>query len=188
MKKITFIGALIGMTMMTAPAFAMDNTYVSIGGGVSFAKDQEIRPNYGENWKQPINAAAPHNIAIGMKEGETRAEFEVGHQQFNPKNDSGNNSRVYSLLANGYYDFLENGITPFVTGGIGVGFFNSDNECVDNKTAFAYQVGAGVAVPVSDSVTIDAKYRHFGTTQISQNDYKFTPSSDAILLGVRVGI
>ena len=114
---------------------------------------------------------------------------------------------VTSLMVNAYYLFpVGGGIKPFVTAGTGVAQvryadFNINNlpnpddsnvlnRNTDNTTTFAYQLGAGVAVPVSRNVTFDAFYRYFTTARYNMPSFGADTSmqNHQFLVNVRVGI
>ncbi|NTW56474.1 MAG: porin family protein [Chlorobiaceae bacterium] len=134
---------------------------------------------------------------------------------------------VLSLMANGYYDFkLGKNIELYATAGIGVArvslkdvrevttiegdgnggyiFYPNTNPGYSNTTeAVAWQLGAGVAVPVSRKIKIDLRYRYFATSDFTvpgvgsyyyanitggSKDSKTNFSSHSVLLGLRVGI
>ncbi len=90
--------------------------------------------------------------------------------------------QTMALLLNGYYDF-KNGtaLTPFITGGLGVGRIKSKLNVIDpaatpssllvdfdsyssNKTNFIWQLGAGVSYALDDKIDLDVGYRytHYG--------------------------
>lgn len=84
------------------------------------------------------------------------------------------------FMANLYYDLhLPNiGILPWIGGGIGGAYIdyeiaeaNSTLQAKDNAWVFAYQLMAGVTVPVSDGVSMSAGYRYFQTQQFEYVDY-----------------
>ena len=121
--------------------------------------------------------------------------------------DLAGNVSVLSILANGYYDIHAGGIDPYITAGVGGASisFNDINASAGNlqysgsyanaqATAIAYQVGAGVVIPLCKNVKLDARYRYFSTgkvgnittSQVTLNDISII--SNSVLLGVRVGI
>lgn len=57
-------------------------------------------------------------------------------------------------------------------------------------TSFAYQIGAGLAIPVADNIMLDARYRYFNAIDFSINGPSHTVdiSSHSALLGLRVGM
>ena len=79
----------------------------------------------------------------------------------------GGRVRQLSALANVWVDLpIGNSITPYVGGGLGVSGFEIDGE---GKGRFAWQLGAGVAVPLSDGfdLTLDYRYRQAGRSTIA---------------------
>jgi len=70
----------------------------------------------------------------------------------------------------------------------------SGSSANDQVTAIAYQIGAGVAIPLSDTVKLDARYRYFSTgkiggittSQLTISDFNII--SNSVLLGLRVDI
>lgn len=102
----------------------------------------------------------------------------------------------YTMMFNGYYDFMkDSAFQPFVTAGIGYSRaaweFRIDSDIPDvtldiynrylkdNDAGYCYQVGAGIAYEISDTVTMDLKYRYFGGDV--EDD-----ASQNVLLGVRI--
>jgi opacity protein-like surface antigen len=76
--------------------------------------------------------------------------------------------RAYSLMANAWYDFdTDMGFTPYVGGGFGMAQVQINGSLAGQKlhekndTTFAWQLGAGIAVPISDSVKATLDYRYF---------------------------
>jgi opacity protein-like surface antigen len=134
---------------------------------------------------------------------------------------------VLSLMANGYYDFkLGKKIELYATAGIGAAqvslknvhetisvegdgyggyiFYPNTNPgySAQEKT-IAWQVGAGIAVPVTKNIKVDLRYRYFATSDFTlpgtgsavylspssgTEDAKTNYSSHSVLLGLRVGI
>lgn len=78
------------------------------------------------------------------------------------------NLRAYSLMANAWYDFNTGmGFTPYIGGGIGLaqvqidGNLNGFKLHEKNDSTFAYQLGAGISVPISDGISASLDYRYF---------------------------
>jgi len=79
--------------------------------------------------------------------------------------------RAYAVMANVWYDFHDMGsswgITPYIGGGVGVaqvqidGALNNKSIFERNDSVFAWQVGAGFSMPLSDSTQIFFDYRYF---------------------------
>jgi opacity protein-like surface antigen len=78
---------------------------------------------------------------------------------------------AYSLMANAWYDFhdldLPGGFTPYIGGGVGgaqvkiSGKLNNINHFEKNQFVFAWQIGAGASVPVTDDLKLFVDYRYF---------------------------
>ena len=93
---------------------------------------------------------------------------------------------ITSIMFNGYYDIpvTESGAEIFLMAGfgaaqihwdeVGPGFSGGDYEEDTVNTfsdgSFAWQIGAGVGIPVGDNLMLDARYRYFNTTNITSDD------------------
>ncbi|NQU46086.1 MAG: porin family protein [Chlorobium sp.] len=176
--------ALAGLS--AAPASAADH-YVSGNAGITWMNDVDYAGH-----KAEMEAGFALFGAIGCDYGNTRLEGELGYVQNDvDKVDGANGSgdiSVISLMANGYYDIdTGGGIEPYVTAG--VGFAQGHAESITNfgtwnETTLAWQVGAGVAVPVADNVMVDLRYRYFDTTDMLDDT---NIGSNNLLVGMRVG-
>lgn len=121
--------------------------------------------------------------------------------------DLDGDASVLSLMANGFYDIeLSGGVEFYAMAGVGVAQVDMEiNDVAGVKaylpaayepvaikvteTTLAYQVGAGLAIPVSDGVMIDARYRYFATTDFNVVGVIDTNvSSHSALLGLRVSL
>ena len=181
------------------------------------AVEQYVSGNIGMSWVNEINdGAVRYSLddgttvlgAIGLRcpERDCRVEAEVGYQTnaintvtsgFGPSDYRGD-VHVWSLLANGYYNIYDGkGFKPYITAGIGAARVKFDNlrfpfdsnGYSEHETAFAYQVGAGVAVPISPGVKLDARYRYFSTADFRLDDGSDTHfASNSLLIGLRVSL
>jgi len=84
------------------------------------------------------------------------------------------------------------GISPYVGGGLGVGFVNVDVDSIEgvgldasgDETGFAYQLGGGLMWSLTDNVALDLGYRWRG---VMLDDYDEDLNSNNVLLGLNVG-
>lgn len=84
------------------------------------------------------------------------------------------------------------GISPYIGGGLGVGFVNLDVDAIsgvsldasDSETGFAYQAGGGLMWNVHDNVALDLGYRYRG---VILEDYDQSLTSHNVLLGMNFG-
>ena len=164
--------------------------YVSASGGGAFTMDADnegggIGIESGFDTGFSVAGAIGYAFANGI-----RVEAEVGYRgadvdTLTITNDGGlgliglsgdaeGDVRVLSGMANAWYDFaVDFPVTPYAGGGIG--FANVDAEARfagvsivdDDDTVFAYQIGTGAAYALTETVSIFAGYRFFGTTDPS---------------------
>jgi opacity protein-like surface antigen len=220
MKKtlaLLFAGlAVAGLS--AAPASAADH-YVSGNVGLSWMNDSSIAADevYGID-EISFDAGLSLLGAVGCDYGDYRLEAEIGYQQndideVNIINEpefavtsgvpSEGNVSVLSLMANGYYDIDLGGVDLYATAGMGVAqvsfedfrygdAIEEDGGSMDfSETTLAWQVGAGLAVPIGTNISLDARYRYFATTDFSipqgKSDANINIASHNVLLGLRVG-
>jgi len=111
--------------------------------------------------------------------------------------------RAYSLMANAWYDFdFGMGFTPYIGGGMGLAQVQIDGSidgariAEKNDVVFAWQAGAGVAFPVTDSIKAFVDYRYFAANDAHLrlepgfNGGSIYPSFDShsIMVGLRFGL
>ena len=210
-KHLSLFGAVLTAGMLSVPAYAADSPsyYVSGNVGVSSFSKTDVK-----NPTKPLNDAILTTDAgiallgaVGVKFDCWRAEAELGYQRNNAKDVTSSNGDVSNLtgsisattvLANGYYDFNAGGFNPYLSAGIGwasVGVNNVQDgkgggPANQSHSAIGYQFGAGVAIPLSKTIALDARYRYFGTGTVSfdnqDGDFKITGSD--FLVGVRIGL
>jgi opacity protein-like surface antigen len=200
MKKHLFLlfGALLTLAILTAPLYA-DNAYVSGNVGYTLSNDLNIKNTDGNVIiKLPLKTGINIQGALGAQFDNFRIEGEIGYQTKDIDLAGVNGSwKTLSLLANGYYDFTTKGIQPYVTAGIGAGRVTLSDFIVGGDTfiwdggvtKLAYQLGAGVALPLTDNISIDVRYRYFALNDVIEGHLiKYTPSTNSILVGLRLGL
>jgi opacity protein-like surface antigen len=176
---------------------------VSGNVGFALAGDSDLTSPGLPNITIESDAGLALGVAAGYSSGNTRGEVEIGYQ----KNDldqatllgvpvalTGDTTSL-SVLFNGYYDIdTDSQFTPFVSAGLGfakidlndfnaVGSGSPDTN--DDDTVFAYQLGAGVGYAVNEKISIDIKYRYFGTADAEFGTEEIEYSSHNFLVGVR---
>lgn len=90
--------------------------------------------------------------------------------------------RLTSGMVNGWYTFGTGSVRPFVGAGLGVmeasidtAFtLGSNNGITDKDSAFAYMLGAGVEIPMSDTMSIVASYRYLAADGFEMTDNEGT--------------
>lgn len=100
------------------------------------------------------------------------------------------NEKTFSINAKYGYD-VYNGVTPFVTAGIGHSTIESKNnfrsgtywwETTDQEKNLSWNIGFGVAVPVTDnvSVTLAYTYTDLGSVEYANKMYHNTGATEGI--------
>ncbi|HPC08909.1 MAG TPA: outer membrane beta-barrel protein [Smithella sp.] len=151
-------------------AAAVNKPYVSVQGGVAFLTDSDVDAGI-RSTAMDFDPGYALGVAAGYKMGKYRVEGEIGYQKnevdkaLSGRRTSGD-MKAYSFLVNGYYDIAtKTRFTPYLTAGIGVAKVDGDFNRIAHvdDTAFAYQVGAGVAYAVNRALAVDLKYRYMDT-------------------------
>jgi len=108
--------------------------------------------DFDNDWMADIGAG--YNYGNGF-----RLEGELAHRR-NDFEDVQTDIKADSLMLNGFYDFNRDGaIQPYV--GVGVGYAKVDISGDDDDSSWAWQAMAGLAMPISDNLILDAAYRFF---------------------------
>lgn len=107
---------------------------------------------------------------------------------------------AWGFMANAKYTFNRTGeVRPFVLAGLGMAKVSADNINVagvsltdDSDTVVAYQAGVGVSYQFSPTMSVDASYRLFQTTDPTLNDSAGSPfdtayTSHSFLVGMTFG-
>lgn len=121
-------------------------------------------------------------IVTGASSGGTSIDFDTIDVSDFVFDDAGDDIKLrqWSAMANAWLDIpLGGGFEPYVGGGVGVtnvAFTGDDN---DSETLFTWQLGAGVAVPLSPKLRLTLDYRHRET---GRPDFDST-SSEGIASG-----
>jgi opacity protein-like surface antigen len=175
MKNLAITLVVLAAVMGLGIANASAEMYFSGNAGAVWVNDSDIDDGFdtGEisfDTGFGITAALGHSYGNGFR---TEAELgfrsndidEISIDGFGSASIDGDISSL-SFMVNGFYDFmLGNTFTPFV--GAGIGFANVEGDIdgigSEDDNVFAYQIAAGMAFPVNQSLKIDLQYRLFGT-------------------------
>jgi opacity protein-like surface antigen len=198
--------------MVVAPA----NWYVELGGGVGWYPD--VTWQYSDQGHaQKFHPGWIARLAVGryLWSG-VRVELE-GAYRSNEANrtvtsvggpfDIDGTARVWSLMANAYYDFtaLQLGrIVPFVGVGIGWAHVNLNTnftgfafvQARGSDDRLAWQLMAGLAVPITERAALTAQYTYFDTagdrmgvfnTGLGNTTITAPYRNHSVTLGLRLG-
>jgi len=219
-KAFSLLAVFMVAVMWSATGFSAEK-YVSGNIGISWpndvkVSDEESAPEYVT--ENEFDSGITLIGAYGTDFGDVRLETELGYQQndlqrtlefedgsLEDEYEMNGDMSIISILGNAYYDIaISEKVEFYLTAGAGVAFVSfgdigeADDDAEDlhnvEATAFAYQLGAGLAMPVADNITLDARYRYFATADFTLDDttiwWDDTHVTDlathSVLLGLRV--
>lgn len=99
---------------------------------------------------------------------------------------------ISTFLVNGYIDFYNGtAFSLFFTAGFGVARIDgemtiNDVTVDDDDTVFAYQLGVGAGFAVTETITLDCKFRYLGTQDFNIEGGDIEMASYNITAGIRV--
>lgn len=209
---LTSSGALAADLGVEAPAEAATpvapagNFYGAIFGGAAVVNDLDYDASTGESGTSYFDNGLDVSGAVGYAFGNGLSiEAQVGYLS---SDETGGTYGIYDVpvtgtgtvlygMINAWYGVDLGGITPFVGGGVGVASMTLDSVYTgvmfeastfeDTETTYAAQIGAGVAVELTDSLDLVGRYRYFMTGDVGFVDGQgttLTSSFGAHLLDV----
>jgi opacity protein-like surface antigen len=210
-KQILTIACCATLLSVSSIAYSAEGLYMNGNLGLAIANDSDVTDSEVPGLELTFESDSGFAFAgaIGNSfSNYVRLEAEIAYQ----KNDLdkvsisglagsaaiGGDTSSTALLLNGYFDFInKSAFTPFISGGMG--FANVDISAITvpgigpitssgDDTAFAYQFGVGVGYAVNDKVTIDVKYRYFGTADLEFDTTEVEYSSHNIYAGIRFNL
>ncbi|PWW83177.1 hypothetical protein CR164_01050 [Prosthecochloris marina] len=189
---------LIGVIFSSFPAQAA-SPYAGLTVGLAYLNDSSLKGSKRGDLSYEDGEA--YSYAHGLDLGCFRLEGEIGYQKndfetFEPGGIATDGDlSILSLLANGYYycQIGDSRIVPILSAGIGaanVEYEDEIDEFSEDDIVLAYQVGAGLGIKVSSSVSVNAMYRYFATQDASfregNEDIELDISSHNVLIGLKV--
>jgi len=203
MRSVLFASALAAFAFPAA-SFAQDKddgwyaagsaTLSLLDDSHTFVVDLPIPTGYAET-EYKMDAGWGAQIAVGYQFDRVRVEVEGGYA----RNDADRyvaivpptgeiaaegGHKVWRVMANGYYDFGDGPVQPYVGGGIGYAdvkirlfaarapFPNETPMLIldDHVGEFAYQAMAGVGFAVSQRVKVTTQYRWLSAGKVHMTD------------------
>ena len=188
MKISLLAGVAVAAMVLAAPEASAGGyrPYVSVFGGAAvLTKNPHISTSF-QTTNFDLLMNNPGYIiggTVGMDWGnQIRTELELSHARWNSDRyhshtssdgvpfDTTNSAKsdvsATYLLGNAWLDLSQGSMmTPYVGGGLGIGWANvnafTDTKSADhfNASGLAFQIGAGVRFSVGDRLSIDAGYR-----------------------------
>ena len=168
-----------------APVAADGNYYASVFGGAALVDDLNYDASTDVEGSSYFDTGLDVSGAFGYAFGNgLSVEAQVGYLRSDQTGGTygpfdvpvtGTGTVLYGMI-NAWYGVDLDGITPFVGGGVGVASLTLDSVYTgdlfsastfeDTETTYAAQVGAGVAVELTDSLELVGRYRYFMTGDV----------------------
>ena len=209
MKKFAVSAVICFFLVLPTISFGASDMYGSFNAGVAKSADGNMTISGVGSAELEYDTSFTVGGAIGYRLGESgdyRVEGEVAYQN-NEVDRIANNSLPYNpgggeissmeasiltFLLNGYIDFnYGSAFSWFFTGGFG--FARIDGEMTEDgvtydedDTVFAYQLGVGTGYAVTETVTLDCKYRYLSTEDFNIEGGEIEVLSHNITVGIRV--
>ena len=190
-----YLGVLICCCfLLTLPAlsFAASALYGSVNVGGAWLADQDWSMNGAYLGEAEYDTGYTFGAALGYKINAFRVEGEIAYQK-NDQDTFNNNPHpgafdVITYLANGYFDFvMERVFLPYLTVGIGAATVNfSELGFEEDDTVFAYQLGAGVGLTMSETLILDFSYRYLASQDSELDVYEAEAASHNLTVGLRM--
>lgn len=205
-KYVVIFVCCILVSIASTAAHCADGPYLGASIGFVMANDTDVDFNGGGSIDADFDNGYALAVAVGGNvQDNIRAEGEFSYQKIDLNKASatgwGSSSvdgdlTIISLLANGYIDFKTNGpITPFLTAGIGIANADVSNVIIgntgyyiegDDAIVFAYQLGGGIGIAMDKQMTVDLKYRYFGTSEADFDAASADFTSHNLYVGLRM--
>lgn len=168
-----------------APVRADGNFYASVFGGAALVNDLDYDASTSVEGSTYFDTGLDVSGAVGYAFGNgLSVEAQVGYLSSDQTGGTygpyevpvtGTGTVLYGMI-NAWYGVDLGGVTPFIGGGVGVasttldsvytGVMFEDSTFKDTATTYAAQVGAGVAVELTDSIELVGRYRYFMTGDV----------------------
>lgn len=199
---VLFFGTFPGVSVFSLPNVRWNNDYTT-----GFEGNLILGNQFTTNWAAEVeflyqNFDRDINGSYGWQEVDATTGQIFARNPFqNPATSSSDRAEVYALLTNIRYDWKNcTPWTPYIGGGFGVAWLNSDSKTehgtliVDTVTsagnplsdtsptietspslygtAFAWQFKTGIEYQLNNNFSLGAQYRLFGTTDFKASQSK----------------
>ena len=205
-KNLLIIFVCVPALFFSATVHSAEGLYISGNLGFAMASDSDLTDSTvpGVTVKTEFDTGLAFAAALGYDFNRFRVEGEISYQTNDVDKigalgvffDATGDATALSFLINGYFDFVNSSaFTPYISAGLGYAQveFNDLNisgsgfpGSSDDDSVFAYQIGIGVGYAVTEKVTIDVKYRYFGTEDSEYDTTEGEFASNNFLYRVRI--
>ncbi len=195
-KKVLFgVFGLAGSLFAAEPAVVSFNPYVAVKGGLTICpKADKIK--YKKGFVGAVEMGVSYDawrlgLEVSYRQNKIKSNENAGYQIGEADKAKLN---VLAGMVNAYYDYaLTDECSLYLGVGLGVAkvamsqLDDENHRFEEAKTAFAWQVMAGVSYDIDENWTVEAGYRLFNTMKVKLdgvNKVK-TPFANSLELGIR---
>ena len=195
-KIVSFIVAMVAIfafTVSSASAFdlsSLEGWYVSPKVGMTFQQFDDVHGKHNVSYSHRHDQAVLAGVSAGYDWSKSnfaipfRTELEYlyrGNQDI-ALADRNLGFETHTVFANVAYDFKEVPyVTPYLTAGVGANWFTGTGSTYK----FAYNFGGGVAVPVTDHISLDLSARYVDLGRMLKYSTKACTNGADVALAVR---
>lgn len=171
MKQSILLMSFLVLSLIMAPsAYCEKDVYASFHLGAAQPLDSDATVSDSTNVDIEYDVGFAGTLAIGKDFSWYRMEGEMGYQ-VNNITDSSGDLTIFHLLFNAYFDFEIGGpVTPYLTGGLGLAGAKIKDSGTDtdsgNDAVVAYQAGTGILIDLTETLSLDIRFRYFGTSKL----------------------
>ena len=187
-KRICTILCCCFFLAIPAISFGASGWYGSVNAGLAIMPDGDIDvtvdiPDFivGSGTAElAYDTGFTFGGAVGYMMENFRVEGEISYQTNDFDNISGpggsfpvdGDISALTFLVNGYLDFDTGGpMTPYITAGIGYSNVEASIEGgSEDDNVFTYQLGVGLGYAMSETVTLDLRYRYLGAEDFEYSE------------------
>lgn len=188
-KQLVGLAAILLFGGMVSPATA--SPYLAAAFGLVVVSDTTLTTNSSAQ-EVSMDPGFGFLASVGNSFDSLRAEVEMAYRRNDLKSSSGgavkSSITSASVLGNLLVDIdLSESLRPFIGAGMGLAQVQMENAgagSVDD-TVLAYQVLAGLGLPLSPVTTLDLQYRFFATADPNFSGVKAQYQSNNFFAGLR---
>lgn len=166
-----YYGALSVIGGTSAANFTQDDDFPAQNGDLSFKEAPGLSGAFGYDYGNGLRV----EVELMRLGGDTGALSFSNVVSF----ETDGSYTLTTGMVNGWYSFGSGAIRPFVGGGIGMMHADVDLDfqvgtVSGNDTVFAWQVGVGAEIPITDRMSILASYRYLDANGFNLADNQGT--------------
>lgn len=191
MNKKWLIGLVVALLTAGLAASVSAGPYVAGNFGLVAVSDATLT-SPAPSGKMSTNPGFGFMAAIGNGFDNLRAEVEVAYRSndLDKVYSTPSSGKITSLsgMGNLLFDLdLSESVRPFLGAGMGLANLDTNDNNLNNANdlVFAYQIIAGLGLPLSHVTTLDLQYRYFATTNPDFDGKEVEYQSNNFFAGLR---